>query len=47
MNLYINVFGVEFARITLVIPRTDVVEVEKLAAKSVKRLSRWWTERMF
>lgn len=47
VNLYINVFGIEFARITLDIPHEEVVQVDRIAAKGVHWLTRWWTERMF
>lgn len=47
MNLYISVFGIEFARVTLYIPHEEVVQVDRIAAKGVRWLSRWWTERIF
>lgn len=47
VNLYINVFGVRFVDVVLGIPHEEVVQVDRIAAKGARALSRWWTERMF
>ncbi|WP_420063391.1 DUF7429 family protein [Mycobacteroides chelonae] len=47
MNLSIDVFGVRFVDVALDIPPSDAAEVDRIATKGVKRLTRWWTERMF
>lgn len=36
-----------FTRALLDIPPAEAVDVDRIVAKGVKRLSRWWTERMF
>lgn len=47
VNLYINVFGVRFVDVVLDIPHEEVVQVDRIAAKGVHWITRWWTERMF
>ncbi|WP_425169635.1 DUF7429 family protein [Mycobacteroides abscessus] len=47
MNLSINVFGVRFVSIEVDIPPFEVVEVDRIARRGVRALSRWWAERMF
>ncbi|SKD60273.1 Uncharacterised protein [Mycobacteroides abscessus subsp. massiliense] len=36
-----------FARALLDIRPTEAVEVDRIARRGVRALSRWWTERMF
>ncbi|WP_457062746.1 DUF7429 family protein [Mycobacteroides abscessus] len=47
MNLSIDVFSVRFIDLTLDIPPSEVVEVDRVARRGVRALSRWWAERMF
>lgn len=47
MNLSIDVFGVRFVDIALDIPPSQSAEVDQIATKGVRWLTRWWTERMF
>ncbi|SLG47756.1 DUF7429 family protein [Mycobacteroides abscessus] len=47
MNLSINVFGVRFLDVTVDIPPSKAVEVDRIARRGVRALSRWWAERMF
>ncbi|SIC89067.1 Uncharacterised protein [Mycobacteroides abscessus subsp. bolletii] len=47
VKLSINVFGVRFVDIELDIPPADAVEVDRIARRGVRALSRWWAERMF
>lgn len=47
MNLSIDVFGVRFLDLMVDIPPAEAVEVDRIARRGVRALSRWWTERMF
>lgn len=47
MNLSIDVFGVRFVDVALDIRPTETVEVDRIARRGVRALSRWWVERLF
>lgn len=48
MNLSIDVFGVRFVDLALDIRPAEAVEVDRIARRGVRALSRcWWAERMF